>query len=568
MLKEIISSSGEMAESSSERDTALKKDINIEIDFGPMSLKEFIEPSQEQDVGELVERYNFTSQAINEYDKENEKFEDLHASILACDEVLKSVENYLTSFQTDLGAVSVEIETLQLRSIALSTKLENRKAVEGLLGPAVESLSIAPACVKKISEGPIDEGWISALQDLGSRLEAVKGTPHGHIDLKLLHDVKPLLENLKNKIKALRSPNVNAQIIQKQCLLKYKQLYAFISAHHSRLAGEIGQAFINTMKWYYLSNFTRYQKVLEKMKLASNDKNNLLSQDETSRRNTTLNAPKGTISHDTFSLGRRADFLRSPNQLALLTYIVEEDKSIHHIEVPFRSFNQALIDNACSEYSFLTEFFSSCPIHQIAHKFNEIFESTFALGRTFTKTLIDSSTDSLGILICVRLNQRLAFELQRHKVPTVDPYINATSMLLWPRFQIVMDMHCDSLRRTIASPPIKGATLPFTAESSNQSTAPHFLTQRFGQFLNSILALSVEAGDDEPVASSLVRLQTDFEVLLTKMSRGLMDSTKRERFLFNNYSLISTIISDSKGSLAIEQKEHFEALKLAFGEEP
>src|SRR3954469_12759153 len=74
-------------------------------------------------------------------DKEKDKFEDLHKSILACDEVLKSVETYLTNFQTDLAAVSAEIESLQNRSIALNTKLQNRKVVEKLLGPAVEDIS-------------------------------------------------------------------------------------------------------------------------------------------------------------------------------------------------------------------------------------------------------------------------------------------------------------------------------------------------------------------------------------------------------------------------------------------
>ena len=81
-------------------------------------------------------------------DKEKDKFEDLHKSIIACDEVLKSVETYLTNFQSDLEAVSAEIESLQNRSIALNTKLENRKTVEKLLGPAVEDISLSPAVVR------------------------------------------------------------------------------------------------------------------------------------------------------------------------------------------------------------------------------------------------------------------------------------------------------------------------------------------------------------------------------------------------------------------------------------
>jgi len=77
-------------------------------------------------------------------EKEKDKFHDLHRSVKvsssiwwplfvylrfsqACDEVLKTVESYLSSFQTDLGLVSAEIETLQTRSQALNRRLENRK---------------------------------------------------------------------------------------------------------------------------------------------------------------------------------------------------------------------------------------------------------------------------------------------------------------------------------------------------------------------------------------------------------------------------------------------------------
>ena len=105
-------------------------------------------------------------------DKDKDKFEDLHKSILACDEVLKSVEANLTNFQSDLEAVSAEIESLQNRSIALNTKLENRKVVEKLLGPAVEDISISPAVVRKIAEGPVDEGFVRALIEVEKRSKA------------------------------------------------------------------------------------------------------------------------------------------------------------------------------------------------------------------------------------------------------------------------------------------------------------------------------------------------------------------------------------------------------------
>jgi hypothetical protein len=106
----------------------------------------------------------------------------------------------LTGFQADLGAVSAEIETLQSRSEALNAKLENRKVVEKLLGPSVEDLSLSPAVVRKIAEGPIDDAWIRALAEFEKRSKALETKQKDEQKLKALDDLKPLMENLNNKV--------------------------------------------------------------------------------------------------------------------------------------------------------------------------------------------------------------------------------------------------------------------------------------------------------------------------------------------------------------------------------
>lgn len=230
--------------------------------------------------------------------------------------------------------------------------------------------------------------------------------------------------------------------------------------------------------------------------------------------------------------------------MAITSYLAEEEKSVHCIEVPFRNFNLVLVDNISAEYSFLTEFFSVLPFSQISRKVVEIFEPVFALGQSLTKQLIESTTDCLGVLLCVRLNQQSAFELQRRKIPVAESYINGINMALWPRFQMIMDLHCESLK-AVSSTLARGSSSAFSlsADDSKQSSAPHPLTQRFGQLLHGILALSNDAGDDEPVANSLTRLRAEFDVLLAKFASGTSDATTKSRFLFNNYSLILTIIS-------------------------
>lgn len=334
--------------------------------------------------------------------------------------------------------------------------------------------------------------------------------------------------------------------------------------HHVQLADEIGQAYINTMRWYYLSHFTRYHKSLEKLKLHVMDKHDVVGQEEPARRSMSpihsgLKVPvsadildnlisslksSAPPSYDAFNIGRRIDTLKNRTAPILTASQAEEGRTPHYPEVPFRHFNAALTENASSEYSFITEFFSHKTYDQASAMFHQIFDPTFTLGQTFTKSLIDPTLDCLGVLLCVRLNQYSAFEMQKRRIPAADAYINATNMLLWPRFQIIMDAHCESLRRTGTSASGRGGvgSVGGGLSAKQQGTAPHFLTQRFAGFMNGILTLSAEAGDDEPVANSLGRLRSDFEAFLTKLSAAVTDAKKRERFLFNNYSLVLAVI--------------------------
>jgi len=546
--------------------------IASDIDFGELSLEEFVSGQAERlSNGEVASK---ELAVIEDFEKEKDKFEDLHRSILACDEVLKSVESYLTSFQAELASVSSEIETLQDRSTTLNNKLENRKAVEKVLGPEVEAFGIPPSVVRKITEGTMDEQWIRSLQELERRSKGINAKIVQGKDVKATQDVQPFIQDLSVKaverirdyvvaqIKALRSPNINAQIIQQNSFLRYKDVFAFLAKQQPPLAEEISQAYSNTMRWYYLSNFTRYKTALDTLAVHAIDQTEVLASDGTAKR-----AAKAGPPHDAFSIGRRMDVLLTSNNTALPSFAAEDDKGTHYLEVPFRALNLALVDNACAEYSFLTEFFSKQSFHTTNRRFNDIFQPTFELGRALTKQLIEQSLDALGILTCVRLTQHFAFELQRRKVPVAEGYINSTSMLLWPRFQQVIDAHCDSIRKATAALSGKpaGSALGLTSSSTPQSTAPHSLTQRFANFVQGLLALSSEAGDDEPVSNSLRRLRGDFGLFLTKLSKSIPEARKRERFLFNNYSLVCTIIGETEGKLADEIRDHFVDLRDSLG---
>ncbi|KFZ02900.1 hypothetical protein V502_11410 [Pseudogymnoascus sp. VKM F-4520 (FW-2644)] len=557
------------------------------VDFTGLTLHEFVQGDvvNESQVSEALTAtkcwysaidnvvFNTNQAYTDEIDKA--RFEDLHQSIRACNDILNSVELNLTSFQNDLGDVSAEIETLRARSTTLSSRLENRKVVEHGLTPVVEEITVSQSIVKTISEGDIDETWIFALNVVGKWSKALSTKEIEAHNIKSVADLRPMRDQLVNiaierirdflvaQIKALRSPNINAQIVQQRHFIRYKDLFAFLWNHHQTLAEEIGQAYMNTMRWYYLNHFTRYERALSKVKIHVIDKHDVLGNDDSPRKSTLLTSSKAAgPPHDAFSLGRRNDILTTSNQAALPSHLAEEDTATHYLEFPFRNFNLALIDNICAEYSFLTAFFSpSLSFQTVARYFNYIFSPTFELGHNLTKSLVSETFDSFGLLLCVRLNQKFNFKLQRHKIPVGDSYINGTNMLLWPRFQVIMDLHCESVRKLTSNLPSAPPTSK--AELAKQSAAPSFMAQRFGQLIQGILELSKETGDDEPVSTSLARLRSALETFLARVAKSIDGQRKRERFLENSFSLILTIIGDAQGKLATEQRFQIQAMMTA-----
>lgn len=136
---------------------------------------------------------------------ENIVFAYLLNTFQGCDDVLQSVEKYLSSFQTDLAAVSAEIETLQTRSTSMNEKLQNRRKVEKLLGPTVERVTISPRVVKKISEGPVDEAYVHALDEMQRRRSLLDSADELHPNVKAAQDLRPLFNDLQDVVSRSRS---------------------------------------------------------------------------------------------------------------------------------------------------------------------------------------------------------------------------------------------------------------------------------------------------------------------------------------------------------------------------
>ncbi|CAG8435656.1 8672_t:CDS:10 [Funneliformis mosseae] len=504
-----------------------------------MDLREYARNIEKELSGiEREHEVDYISQAKN--------FVELHNQIQSCDQILATMEDMLSAFQMDLGNISSEIQTLQTKSISMNIRLKNRTAVEQKLNTVLEGTVIPPQMIKKITEGDVDEIWLSYLTELNKKMTYVKRNQKKNV--KAIKDVGPELEKLRlkatekirdfllTKIRSLRIPNTNIQILQQSILLKYKTLYQFLMERYSDVAIEVMHTYVNTMRWYFFNHFERYNRGLHKLqsvrkvglwgtgKIALQDKANI------------------------YILKDRIKTLRNQDAGVILVHVAENKSKGYPYEALFRSFNLTFIDNASSEYLFIVEFFAKDdnPNAELARDlFAEIFDTTIKMGLDSTKQFVDNSYDAIGILLCIRLNTQFALELQRRKVPALEGYTNQINMLLWPRFQAIMDMHIESVKKAATKLVVK-------------DIHPHFISRRYGEFAASILILN-EDYNDPILLNSLSRLRNEVEQFFDRMSNNF-DRKSRIIFLINNYDQIMTILNETGGKAVEAEIIHFRDL--------
>ncbi|OBZ87123.1 Vacuolar protein sorting-associated protein 52 A [Choanephora cucurbitarum] len=500
----------------------------------------------------------------NNYVEHVQSFVDLYNQVQSCDEVLGRMEELLNVFQTDLGHISSEIQNLQEQSTCMNIKLKNRKTVEARLGKALQGMVIPPDAIRKLTEDEVDAVWLEYLLTINKQMRFVKANQHRPI--KALENVGPELEKLRlkavstirdffvSRIQLLCIPNANIQIMQQSVFLKYKQMHYFVLERHHEAAREIKQTYLHAMTWYFQNHFERYSKGLQRLQTVSADKSDLIGVEENARKGGGLFGMK-TLKDKTnlFSLADRSDTLRMQDPGVILVHVAEAKDQRYQFEQLFRSFNLTLIDNASSEYLFLYEFFSrdtKTASDTAKSMFQQIFAPTEKVGLQFTKAYIENSFDAVGILLCIRINTQLALELQRRRVPALEGYTNATNMLLWPRFQSIMSLHVESLKKMFHNKSVISAV---------KDIHPHYITRRYAEFAASLLVLN--DGYDDPILSkSVKRLRDEFEAVLSRMSHEFQESTKRIAFLINNYDLIMSVFQETHSRAVEGEVEYMKQL--------
>ncbi|KAJ3013995.1 hypothetical protein HKX48_005407 [Thoreauomyces humboldtii] len=488
------------------------------------------------------------------YVKQVAPFVQLHHQIqvsqacVPCDDILQKMEHLMSGFQSDLGNISSEIQILQEQSHSMNTSLRNRSTMQQNLNTVLEGVVISPDLIRKICQ------HVKAFKDVGPELETLR-----------LRAAEKSKEFLIKKIESLRAPNTNIAIIQQNVFLKYKELFYFLAERYSDAAMEVRNLYAHSVGSYFLVSFDKYMKALQRLQTVIADKFNLIASEENGKRGLPGlpdlfgNKPAMKDKANVFALGDRVLVTTTADPGIILTHIAEEKALKFPFEALFKSMSCLLMDNASSEHFFDMDFFApprgkaarqtkDFPAVSGAATFNEVFDPTLKLIQGFNKQSIDASFDAVGLLLCIRLNNQNIRIMEARRIPCLESYMNATNMLLWPRFQAIMDLHIESLKK--AAPK---SLLP------SKDFHPHYVTRRYAEFSASILTLN-QGYDDALLANSLFRLRAEVKHLLMRMSGEFSDAKSRLVFLINNYDLVVAVLSEHSVSSFDQEKSHFNTI--------
>lgn len=216
------------------------------------------------------------------YGRRAQDFVELHDQVQTSVNLLDSLENFLSTFQKDLSAVSGQISTLQDRSKDIENKLKSRRKIEKPLSHLLVDLCISPELATLILDTPVGEPWIPAIVEFENRLDAVKV----RVRVKAARDLAEVAEGLRivaaTKLRTFflamlqpirSSMTTNMQVIQTSVLLKYRSLFEFLQRHAPPVASEVQRAYVGTARTYFETGFRRYIRSLGYLKARWVEKN-------------------------------------------------------------------------------------------------------------------------------------------------------------------------------------------------------------------------------------------------------------------------------------------------------
>ncbi|KAG5264650.1 hypothetical protein AALO_G00256500 [Alosa alosa] len=524
---------------------------NLEDDLVKEALKTGVDLRQYSKQVE-AELQRIEQASIKDYIKESQNIASLHNQITACDSILERMEEMLSGFQSDLSSISSEIQTLQQQSVSMNMRLKNRQAVRSQLSQLVDELVVPGAMISVILDSPVTEQeFMEQLHELNNKINFAKELSFREtlacsdiqdiVDRLKIKAVTKIREFILQKIYSFRKPMTNYQIPQNN-LLKYRFFYQFLLANERSVAKEIRDEYVDTMSKIYYSYFKSYSSRLLKVQYEDvADKDDLMG---------FFSKPSLKSRNTIFTLGQRGAVL-SPAELEgpiLIPHTAQRGDVRYPYETLFRSQHFALLDNGCREYLFLSDFFMVAG-NSALDLFNCIMGKTLGMFLKNISTYASDCYDSIAVFLCIHIILRFKTITAKRNIPAMDKYWEAVLELLWPRFELILEMNIQSIRNT---DPQKLGVL---------DTRPHYITRRYAEFSSAIVSIN-QTFPNERTHALLAQLQVEVENFVLKMAAEFPSRKDQLIFLINNYDMLLSVLMERAADDS-KEVEGFQQLLLA-----
>lgn len=498
------------------------------------------------------------NKCIQDYIKESENIVSLHNQIAACDFILERMENMLLSFQSDLGSISSEIVSLQRKSMSMSQQLHNRQSVRAQLSQFIDDIAVPSALIAGIMDCEVtDKEFITHLNVLNHKISFIK--EQSYKDVKACQDVRDIVEKLKIKavtkiraymleqISKFRKPLTNYQVPQ-NAMLKYKFLFEFTLANERAAAQEICGEYVDTMSKVYFSYFKSYSLRLVKLQYEENaTKDDLMGIEETGSRglfHKTSLKQKSTV----FSIGNRGEVLTSQLEKdIIIPHSAQKSDQRFPFEALFRSEQYALVDNACREYLFISEFFMVRGNHAM-ELFKRIMDKTLNLLLKNLETYVANCYDMIALFLCIHLVVRYQLLCHRRAVPALDQYWATMQHILSQRFEYVFELNILSVKDC-------------NPAKFNKEMKPHYITRRYAEFSAAVVSIS-ESFPNETVTKLLAQLLEEVQCFVLRMAAVFPERKEQLIFLINNYDMVLSVLMERTRETSKEVESFREQLNV------
>eukprot|EP00039_Didymoeca_costata_P026084 m.14879 g.14879 ORF g.14879 m.14879 type:complete len:694 (+) comp5237_c0_seq1:102-2183(+) len=519
-------------------------------------------------------------QSVQDYMSASVDMATLYRQIQNCDNMLESMESMLGLFQSDLGNISGEIQSLQEQSLTMNIKLRNRKAVHASLSDYVSGMFVSDELAETICNSPIGPEFLDALKELEKKIGYVSEQKGDHgSTIEAAAELQAitakagsrLKEVMINKIHEVRKPMSNLQL-QQNYLLGLKDAFSFLAKHNKQVAAEIRAEYVETFGKVHWSYFKAYITRLMKLQFEEFvDKDDLMGAEDGSRRQGFFSMKPSLKSRSTvFTIGNRATILEELEAPILVPHAAKEAKesggkgSVRYpYEKLFRSMQFAMMDNSAREFLFGCEFFGMQDDRCVKF-FSDLMGKTMALLLKHEETRIANWYDSISLVLCARIIHEYKKKLLADNIPCLEPYFSHLLALIYPRFSQIVDLNVASIAAVDPS------------KLNSIDARPHFIVRRYAEYSGALLLLN-EGVELTEVTDALGRLRQEVANFILRMAAEFPQRKEQLVFLINNYDMMISVYNE-RTTNSSEEMEEFrgllnarireyadEALSVAFG---